>query len=374
MNNNDKTYLTSKLLWLLTIILSIVIISILHYSTPTMKWQYHLLYMQAYFIPILLSAFQFGLKGGILSSIAVTIFYFPHIMLQWGGLVEENLMRFLQIVLFNVIGYLTGLKAQHEMNEKERLQQLSEQLDKNYAELKIQSHKLVDVEEQLRHSDRLAVMGELSASLAHEVRNPLGAIRGAVEIIRDETPPESKQFEFANILIEETKRLNEVVENYLNFAGKRSKNKVDYEINEIIKNSILLLENQAIKKNIKLIYNPFNGMSTINGDPTELRQIVINLFLNALESIEGEGEVILTLNKLPENGNFIFTIADSGVGINEQEIKNLFKPFYSTKETGSGLGLPIIKRICENNSWTIEVASEPKVGTEFKLTIPANKS
>ena len=172
MNKNIISKISAKILWLLIIIILIIIISILHYSTPTMKWQYHLIYMQAYFIPIILGAFQFGIRGGLGAAIAVTVLYFPHIMLHWGGLVEENLMRFLQILLFNIIGYLTGLKAQREMDEKERLKNLTNELDKNYIELKIQSEILVDLEEQLRHSDRLAVLGELSASLAHEVRNP----------------------------------------------------------------------------------------------------------------------------------------------------------------------------------------------------------
>ena len=92
----------NQLLWSVSVCVMIVFISMLHYTTPTMNWKYHLIFMQAYFIPIIIGAFQFGIRGGLGASIAVTVFYFPHIMLQWGGLIEENLMRFLQIFLFNV--------------------------------------------------------------------------------------------------------------------------------------------------------------------------------------------------------------------------------------------------------------------------------
>jgi signal transduction histidine kinase len=338
-----------------------------------MNWQYHLIYMQAYFIPILLGAFQFGIRGGLGAAVSVTILYFPHIMLHWGGFVEENLMRFLQIVLFNVVGYLTGLKAQREMDEKERLLNLTKELDKNYLELKLQSQKLVEMEDQLRHSDRLAVIGELSASLAHEVRNPLGAIRGAVEIIRDEVPENSKEFEFAKILIDETQRLNTVVENYLGFAGKKRKKDLDFEVNEVIKNSILLLSSQALKKETNLEFEPFNEPINLKGDPNDLRQIIINLILNSLESIKKKGSVIIKSEKNSNNTELHISISDTGKGINENDLNKLFKPFYSTKSEGSGLGLAIVKRICDSNSWKINISSTVNIGSEFKIIIPLSQ-
>ena len=165
------------------IILLVIIISVLHYTTPTMNWQYHLVYMQSYFIPILIAAFQFGIRGGLGVAIAVSILYLPHIMLHWGGLVENNLLRFIQIVLYNVIGFLTGLKAQREMEETTKYKNAADQLENSLNTVKHQSDTLAELEEQLRQTDRLAVIGELTSSLAHEVRNPLGSIRGAVEII-----------------------------------------------------------------------------------------------------------------------------------------------------------------------------------------------
>ena len=117
----------------------IALITFLHYTTPTTKWQYHLIFMQAYFIPIILAAFRFGVRGGLGSALAVSAFYLPHIMFHWGGLIENNLMRFLQLFLFNILGYLTGLKAQGEKNEKEKYQKTAEKLQEALDKVKILS-------------------------------------------------------------------------------------------------------------------------------------------------------------------------------------------------------------------------------------------
>ena len=118
-----------SLVWSGIIFILVIVISILHYTTPTMQWQYHLIYMQAYFIPILMAAFQFGIRGGLGVALAVSVLYLPHIMLHWGGLVENNLLRFMQIVLYNVIGYLTGLKAQREMEEIKKYKNTASELE-----------------------------------------------------------------------------------------------------------------------------------------------------------------------------------------------------------------------------------------------------
>jgi len=367
-------------LWIFLVVILSVFISVLHYLTPTMNWQYHLIYMQSYFIPILIAAFQFGKKGGIGSALLVSALYLPHVMLQWGGLVEANLMRFLQIVLFYVIGYLTGLKAEKEQIEKERFRQAARQLESNLAKLREQAEKLSDMEEQLRHADRLAVIGEMTASLAHEVRNPLGAIRGAVEILRDQMSVENKTSEFFAILIDETKRLNRVVENYLQYARTQKAQKELFEVKDILQQASLLLARQFRKQQVELITRWPDTACLVNGDPNQLWQVLINLLINALQAINGPGKVIIeltssqsdsvptTLDRLPV---LQLSVTDNGLGMAKTEIGKIFKPFYTTKQEGSGLGLAIVKRIADENGWKLEVQTELNKGTTFQLTIPS---
>ena len=369
----------TRIFWWSVIGLFITVISVLHYTTPTMKWQFHLLYMQSYFIPILIGAFQFGIRGGLGVAVVISLIYFPHIMLQWGGMVENNLMRFLQIALFNVIGYLTGIKTQKENEEKARTQQALKELEESLLQLRKQSEKLSDLEEQLRLADRLSIVGELTASLAHEVRNPLGAIRGTVEILRDEFGDKLKETDFFRILIEETERLNSVVDNYLSFARKKDQEESQYNIREVVQNSTLLLSSKARKSGIQFKIDLPQTPIILEGDPNNLRQSLVNLELNAIQAMNNGGEISITGQLVDGNDSSLkqkilrLTINDQGSGIKTGDLEEIFKPFFTTKADGTGLGLSIVKRIADENHWQIDVSSKPGSGTTFTLLIPVNE-
>lgn len=374
-------------IWWLVIGIMVAVVSLLHYNTPTMKWQYHLIYMQSYFIPILLAAFQFGVRGGLGTAAAVSLIYFPHIMLQWGGLVETNLMRYLQIGLFNIIGYLTGLKAQKEMEEKNRYQKTADELRESLELLKSQSEKLDEMEEQLRMADRLAVVGELTASLAHEVRNPLGSIQGTVEILRDELPLNEQNSEFFQILIEETNRLSSVVENYLGFSRKQRHEVSRFDIREITQNVRVLLENRARKEGVSIQVDQPESSIMLEADPNQLRQIFVNLVLNSLQAMEEGGKITLQarVEVNPEirekfvdfpphtDAVLVVSVKDEGPGIPPADLEKIFHPFYTTKANGTGLGLAIVKRTVERNRWQMEVHSQSGKGATFTIYIPISR-
>jgi len=357
----------------------VILISVLHYTTPTMKWQFHLIYMQSYFIPILLAAFQFGIRGGLGTAAAASLIYFPHIVLQWGGLIEANLMRFLQIILFNVIGYLTGLKAERERSEKQRYQETADQLQKSLQQLQEKTSKIEEMEDQLRLADRLSVIGELTASLAHEVRNPLGSIRGVVDILKGEPPESAKIQEFLEILMQETDRLNQVVENYLEYARQPEKEKTRFDVRDIIRNSEILLINRARKSNITINSTLPETPLYLNGVASQLQQVIVNLILNGIQASRQGNIISINANILVEesarNSNFqgegiLIQISDQGSGIREKDLENIFKPFYTTHKEGTGLGLAIVKRISDQNKWQLDVKSRTGKGTTFSIFIP----
>ncbi len=365
--------------WWVTIGGIVILISILHYTTPTMKWQFHLIFMQSYFIPILLAAFQFGIRGGLGTAATVSLIYFPHVMLQWGGLIEANLMRFLQIILFNVIGYLTGLKAERERSEKQRYQETADQLQKSLQQLQEKTSKIEEMEDQLRLADRLSVIGELTASLAHEVRNPLGSIRGVVDILKGEPPESAKIQEFLEILMQETDRLNQVVENYLGYARQPEKERTRFDVRDIIRNSEILLTNRARKSNITINSTLPETPLYLNGEASQLQQVIVNLILNGIQASR-QGNIItiaadILVEESARNSNFqgegiLIQISDQGSGIREKDLENIFKPFYTTHKEGTGLGLAIVKRISDQNKWQLEVKSRTGKGTIFSIFIP----
>ncbi len=352
----------------------IIIISVFHYTTPTTQSYYHLIYMQSYFIPILIGAFQFGVRGGFGAALVISAIYFPHIMLHWGGSSDQTLMRILQVIMFNVVGYLTGLKAQREQEEKHNYQWTAERLERSLRELEHQSEKLAELEQQLRLLDRLSIVGELTASLAHEVRNPLGAIRGAVDILKDEIPENPKLKEFFNILIEETGRLNATVENYLGFARRPQGTASDFDVRDVIQNVTVLLASRARRRQIQLQLEIPDKSIFIHADANQVRQIIANLLLNAIQVMTG-GEIRVSVRVISDNETpyVEIAIADQGPGIPESEIGRIFQPFYTTRKDGTGLGLSIVKRIVDENRWDIRVESIPGKGATFCLLLPLKK-
>ncbi len=376
LSKHDMFWLGVTAFWILCI-------SHFHFRTPPSEGHIHLILMQSYFIPILIGAFQFGIKGGLGSAVVVSLIFTPHIMLQWTGDFEHNLLGFMQVVMFNVIGFLTGLKAQREKNEKQRYQKTAHELEQSLKKVTRQSVELAELEDQLRLSDRLAVVGELTASMAHELRNPLGTIRGTVEILNDELPEKVKKTDFFQILIQETERMSTVVENYLNFARKQKSPESQYEVGDVVRSTCLILASRARKERIRIKETMPDQPILLKGDPNDLRQILVNILLNAIESMSAPGRVSIigelsvnneNLTSLSEDGKeqpvLRLSIKDSGKGMTSEDQGKIFAPFYTTKKNGTGLGLSIVKRIIEQHQWKIEVNSKLKQGTEFVLTIP----
>ncbi|MDZ7724377.1 MAG: ATP-binding protein [candidate division KSB1 bacterium] len=366
MSNNSQNQS-----YLLLIIILIIVITLLHYRTPTSKLEFHLVYMQAYFIPILLAAFRFGKLGGLGSAVIVSLLYLPHIMLHWGGVSGDNVMRFSQVLLFNAIGYLTGLKSQGEQRQRTMAESAAQKLEQSLQDLERRSEELLETQQQLQAADRLATIGELTASLAHEVRNPLGSIRGAVEIIRNEVPEKVRQLEFFDILIQDTKRLNQVVENYLSFAKPHSSEYETFDLVDILNNIGIMIGARTRKHNISLHIDTGHNPAPllVHSDANLVWQAVMNVTLNAVDASPEDGRVSLKVEPA-DAGRIRLSVTDQGRGIPQIHLPQVFESFFTTKPDGSGLGLAIVKRLADQNNWEIRVNSEPERGTEFIFYFP----
>lgn len=370
-----------EMTWLTIVASTTAFISYFHINTSPSDYQTHLILMQAYFVPVLIGAFQFGVVGGLGTAIVVSSIFTPHIMFQWVGDFEHNVMVILQILLFNVVGYLTGSKVEKERQEKLRYREAARALKLSLKRLEEQASQLSDLEEQLRLSDRLAIIGELTASLAHELRNPLGTIRGTVEILQDELPAESRQSEFFQILIQETERMSAVVENYLSFARQQKSSSTRYQIQQVVQNTVLILGSRARKEQIRIQVDLPAEPLFLSGNPNDLRQILVNLILNAIEAMKQPGRIEIK-GVLEDSGErvaqpgqdrsplLLLRISDQGEGMPEEVLANIFTPFYTTKSSGTGLGLSIVKRIVDQLHWKISVRSTLRRGTTFELLIP----
>jgi len=369
--------------WLLAIAGFIVVIAVLHYSTPIRLHHLHELYRVFFYVPIILAVYRYQIRGGVITSITIVAIYLPHVVFQWGGDFWFNFSRFLEMVMYLVIGIVAGVLAQRELAERRKYQQTAAELEALVQKLKTQSEQLAEIEEQLLHADRLSVLGELSASLAHEVRNPLGSIWGVVEILQDKLHCDATSAEFMGILVKEVQRLNAVVENYLSLAKRQQLQVKSYDLLELLQSVLRLLNARARKRQILITTEFPEHPLFIKADANQLQQVLINLLLNAMSAITAAGNITIAASEvaLPveddrqrNNKHVQLSITDSGIGLTPEVRERMFKPFYTTKADGTGLGLSIVKRIVEQNKWTLHVASQQGAGTTMTLIFPLEDS
>ncbi len=327
----------------------------------------HSIFGHLYIVPIILAAYWYGIKGGVAASIASTLFFSPHLFLHWQDPFLD-IYNYVEIFLFLLIGVVTGILSQMERNQRSRYEHALLKLDESHRKLKEQTAVLLQTEEQLRRADRLSALGELSASMAHEIRNPLGSIKGVAEILKDDSGPEDSRYEFVRILLKETDRLNRIVQEFLGFARPKKPELQQADINEAIDSVLTLTAQEARKAGVTVKKELSASMGKQDIDAGQLKQAFLNLVLNALQAMPGGG--VLTMKSGLRQNAIEVTVADTGTGIPEENRKKLFTPFFTTRGDGTGLGLAITSRIVKNHRGQIDVESEPGKGTTFTVRIP----
>lgn len=253
---------------------AIIGISLLHYLTPLHLPMLHDIFQRLYYIPIILAAYWFGVRGGLGASIVVSVMYAPHIVFQWGIGPSLELEKFLEIVLYNVVGGITGFLSQKETERREELQEIAHGLEESYRKLQKQADMIIQIEEQLRRAERFSALGELSAVLAHEIRNPLGSIKGTAEILRDDFPPGGKKYEFLEILLKETDRLNRVVEDFLGLARSQQVARETFDLAAELQEVVAMTSTEAGARGVRLQLE-CGRIPPIQGDREKLRQVFL---------------------------------------------------------------------------------------------------
>lgn len=347
----------------------IVAISLLHYLTPLHLPYLHDIFQRLYYLPIILSALWYGFRGGVLCSFAVSVAYAPHLLFQWGGHLTMEMEKYLEILLYNTVGSVTGLLSQRERERSVELQKTARGLEESYRKLQLQSERIMTIEEQLRRSEKLSTLGEMAAVLAHEIRNPLGSIRGTAEILKDDFKPGDPKYEFIEIQIKETERLNRVVEDFLHMAKPQPADVRHCPVQEELELITTLVANMARERHVHLELRPPASSLIILADGEKLRQAFLNIIINALQATKPGGSVIIE-TKICDDGLCAIQFSDSGIGLDAETKKRIFEPFFTTKSDGTGLGLVITKKIIESHGGTLLVESEIGHGTTVTVRLP----
>lgn len=226
------------------------------------------------------------------------------------------------------------------------------------------------LEAQLNQTERLAALGEMTAGVAHEIRNPLGIISSTAELLRERLGQYEPQNRLAQIIVEEANRLNEKVTEFLDFARPRAPNLRNCDLEKVLDRSLEFLqpEIERLHINVERHYRE-NGQPQV-ADPDLLHQAFLNILLNALQAMPKGGSLKVSTAPGPKGEGVRVSIADTGEGVDPVKVKKIFNPFFTTKEKGSGLGLPIVKSIIESHRGGIRIESQPGQGTVVTLELP----
>lgn len=227
---------------------------------------------------------------------------------------------------------------------------------------------------QLRHADRLATIGMLAAGVAHELNEPVGNILGFAQLARKcSGVPISAQEDIKKI---ETASLQarDIIQKLLVFARQRPPKKTQVNLNQVVQDSLFFFEARCAKEGVELIRTLSPNMPEITADPAQLSQVLVNLVVNALQSIPGGGRITVE-TRFCDNGVYL-AVADTGTGMSKQVLEKIFVPFFTTKDVGqgTGLGLPVVHGIVTAHGGSIDVESKEGRGTRFEIRLPIGTS
>lgn len=354
------------------LLLLVVAVGLLHSFTPTERLLLHDLYRRFSYFPIVVAAILFGVRGGLFFAACTSLAFIPHLYHFYHMGPTIYLAELPEILLYFGAGGVIGAIAGREKQLRQKYQALSRRLERSYKKLHKQATQLVEAEEQLHASQKLSALGQLSASLAHEVKNPLAAIRGAVEILADEFPEDHPKHEFGEILLKETSRLSSTVDEVLLYSKQKQPSLRPPQLEalpKIVEAVRVLLDNSFREKDISLLIELHPGADTVLLDADKMTQVFVNLLLNSCEAIEKSGTVWVRSSQ--DDSHVELRISDDGPGIEEGLRETIFTPFFTTRKEGTGLGLAISSRIVARYGGTLCVAEAHEgAGACFVLSLP----
>lgn len=226
------------------------------------------------------------------------------------------------------------------------------------------------MEDSIRRKDRLAAVGRVAAGLAHEIRNPLGAMRGAIQVLESATPKDSSQAKLMDIILKESDRLNLIITNFLSYARPAATHFADTDVAEAIRETVVLLHHSPdIREGHKIIQELGNSPVIIAADSAQLKQIFWNLSRNAIQAMPDGGTLRFGIESIPNN-RIRITFEDTGSGMSAEQVEKLFEPFSESTSGGTGLGLSIVYQIVRDHNGVINVRSIEGKGTTIIIELP----
>jgi len=317
----------------------IISVTILQYFTRVDAHRHHILYQGLYFLPIIMAGFWFGLRGALAVSLSIILLYLPFVFWAWKRFSGYDFNNLMDLVLYPAVAALLGYLRDRERVEQRRGQE----------------------------AERLAAMGKALSGLAHDLKTPLIAMGGLGRLIQKRMTPEDPLIKNMELIVEESERLEKMMGDILDFARPLTLNLARGDIRETIARTLSIAGTIAERKHIRLMMRPPQDLPMFSFDKLRLEQSLLNLVKNAIEA-SPDGETVW-ISPYSKGANLVIEVTDLGDGIPLHKGEEIFEPFITTKAGGSGLGLPIARKIIESHRGHIEIIHNSK-GTTFRVVIP----
>jgi two-component system sensor histidine kinase HydH len=311
----------------------------LHYFTQYNFASRHAVYRMLFYLPLVLGSFWFGFKGAIGVSIAVNFFYIPYVISNWQGFID-HVDRLLEGVLYVFIALIVGYLA-----ERERKEQAAR-----------------------RQAESLASIGRAVSEIAHDMKSPLMAIGGFTSQVSRKLSPDDPNRKKLDMVVDETARLESMVKEMLDFGRPLQLQPSMESLNNLASECIELGHSIAETHEvvIKMEFDPQLPLQPL--DRNRIKQVIVNLITNAIQA-SSSGKIVWVRTRKGSK-EAVLEVADCGCGIREEDQEKIFEPFFTTKKDGTGLGLPIVKKIVDAHGGNISLYSNPEGGITFNIRLP----
>lgn len=322
------------------LIIFIGTVALFQYITDLDEHGYHMLYQGLFFLPVMLAGFWFGLGSGLITSLSITAILIPFTFIHWKGLSIGDINNVVELTLYNLAAVILGTLKDRQQREQERSQE----------------------------AEKLASVGKAVAALVHDLRTPLIAIgafsRSIQRNLKENDPLEQK----LKLVAEETQRLETMVDEMLDFSKPLGLHLSREDVMKVLNQSFEMVADAAKKKAVTVQMKSSGNILLLTCDCQRMKQLFINLLMNAIDA-SPEGDVV-TVHTYRKGGKLIVDVTDHGSGIPHDRRGEIFSPFFTTKKEGTGLGLPIVKKIIEAHHGQINVLDNSDRGTTFRMIMP----
>ncbi|MGI4854628.1 MAG: sensor histidine kinase [Janthinobacterium lividum] len=312
-------------------------------------------------LPFMLAGLLFGWRGAARAILLATVLQTPSIVRHWTPAPLDAQDQVVELSTFGIAGLLAGVVADRERMQRRSVEITKTELERVYTELR-------ENIEQLRKNERLSAAGQLSASLAHEIRNPLASISGAAGILARGNATAESRDECLEILTRESQRLNKLLTNFLDFARPRLPRFQLADPLAVVQSTASLAQHMAASSGVLLQVGTATTPREVMCDPEQIKQVLLNLILNGLQASEPGDTVSVRLE--PASDSLHIAVEDQGRGIPAEELESIFDPFFTTKENGSGLGLAIAATIVRQHGGVLQATPNAGRGVTFTLLLP----